>query len=252
MTGQPQLTLQSDTVAEFWLTDLEPGSTFMLYLYAVNVKGLSQPVVLPVSTLKEAAKRTVPPSTDPFSGRVAGAVAMGTGAGLLLLTTIVVVACLRCRKKQNDSTVTITSSSGLAEPGQYHQQMQVHSNGINHQSANSRPTHTDGELVHEKTTESFTVNEDKSAGFYPRPAQMSATPYGGSKGNCLKLPPDYVATMSGAPESCVWCSRLFLCIFFFPVLSVQVFVLFAFSVVFPQNNCSYIVVSNVKRTKGNA
>ncbi|EFX89926.1 hypothetical protein DAPPUDRAFT_20705, partial [Daphnia pulex] len=58
MTGQPQLTLQSDSVAEFWLTDLEPGSTFMLYLYAVNVKGLSQPVVLPVSTLKEAAKRT--------------------------------------------------------------------------------------------------------------------------------------------------------------------------------------------------
>lgn len=204
MTGQPQLTLQSDTVAEFWLTDLEPGSTFMLYLYAVNVKGLSQPVVLPVSTLKEAAKRTVPPSTDPFSGRVAGAVAMGAGAGFLLLTTVVVVACLRCRRTRNDATMAMTSSTGLAGQGQYHQQIQLHSNGINRQSAKSRPVHTNGELVSEKPTESFTAHEDHgTAGFYPRPARTSAAPYVGSKGNCLKLPPDYVATMSGAPESCV-------------------------------------------------
>jgi hypothetical protein len=208
MTGQPQLTLQSDSVAEFWLTDLEPGSTFMLYLYAVNVKGLSQPVVLPVSTLKEAAKRTVPPSTDPFSGRVAGAVAMGTGAGLLLVSTVVVAACIRCRKRRNDSAMTMTSLTALAEQDQYHQQNQgQRSNGINHQSPkSSRQTHKNGELVNETSTECFAnQNDDRSAGFYPRLTRVPAPPYvaNSSKNNCLKLPPDYVAEMSEVPESCV-------------------------------------------------
>lgn len=209
MTGQPQLTLQSDSAAEFWLTDLEPGSTFMLYLYAVNVKGLSQPVVLPVSTLKEAAKRTVPPSTDPFSGRVAGAVAMGTGAGLLLLLTVVVAACIRCRKRRNDSAMTMTSLTALAEQDQYHQQNQSHhSNGINHQSAkSSRVAHTNGELVNETSADCFaSQNDDRSAGFYPRSTRVPAPPYvanSSSKTNCLKLPPDYVAEMSEVPESCV-------------------------------------------------
>jgi hypothetical protein len=201
MTGQPQLTLQSDSVAEFWLTDLEPGSTFMLYLYAVNVKGLSQPVVLPVSTLKEAAKRTVPPSTDPFSGRVAGAVAMGTGAGLLLVSTVVVAACIRCRKRRNDSSMTMTSLTALAEQDQYHQQNQGHrcSNGINHQSAknnSSRLAHTNGELVNETSTEGIaTQNDDRSAGFYPRSTRVPAPPYvaNSNKNNCLKLPLDYAA-----------------------------------------------------------
>ena len=208
MTGQPQLTLQSESVAEFWLTDLEPGSTFMLYLYAVNVKGLSQPVVLPVSTLKEAAKRTVPPLTDPFSGRVAGAVAMGTGAGLLLVSTVVVAACIRCRKRRTDSAMTMTSLTALAEQDQYHQQNQGHrSNRINHQSSkNSSQTHTNGELVNETSTECFAnQNDDRSAGFYPRLTRVPAPPYvaNSSRNNCLKLPPDFVAEMSEVPESCV-------------------------------------------------
>ena len=43
-TGTPVMTITSLT-PEFSLNSLEPGSTFMLYVYAVNVKGLSPPVI---------------------------------------------------------------------------------------------------------------------------------------------------------------------------------------------------------------
>lgn len=98
-SGQPLLTLQSDSAPEFWLTELEPGSTFTLYLYAANGKGLSAPVVLPASTLKEAAKRTVPPSTDKFSSGLLGAAATGVAVGVLLLSGVGAVACVRCRRR---------------------------------------------------------------------------------------------------------------------------------------------------------
>lgn len=207
MTGQPQLTLQSDSVAEFWLTDLEPGSTFMLYLYAVNVKGLSQPVVLPVSTLKEAAKRTVPPSTDPFSGSVVGAVAMGSGAGLLLVASIVVVVCIRCRRRQDEAGMAGPAStiSERDHPLQYHehqQQHQAHSNGIN-ATAKSRSAYTNGELALESTS-SVSFQEERNAGCYHRPIRSTAPPFvDNNKRKCLKIPPDFVATMSDVPESCV-------------------------------------------------
>lgn len=203
MTGQPQLTLQSDSVAEFWLTDLEPGSTFMLYLCAVNVKGSSQPVILPVSTLKEAAKRTVPPSTDPFSGSVVGAVVMGSGAGLLLVAGIIVVVCIRCRRKQNSSATTIPlTTTAVDEPDQYHQQHQeALSNGIN-QTAKNRPVYANGATTFESTP-SVSFQEDRNAGFYHRPVRTTAPPHVDNKRTCLKMPPDFVATMSDVPESCV-------------------------------------------------
>lgn len=204
MTGQPQLTLQSDSAPEFWLTDLEPGSTFMLYLYAVNVKGLSQPVILPVSTLKEAAKRTVPPSTDPFSGSVAGAVAMGSGAGILLVTGIIVAVCIRCRRKQNGSATTVPlTTTAVDEPDQFHQQHQEpHSNGIN-QKAKNRPVYVNGEATLEPTP-SVSIQEDRNAGFYHRPVRTAAPSHSENKRTCLKIPPDFVTTMSDVPESCVW------------------------------------------------
>ena len=59
MMAQPQLTLHSESSADFVRNNLEPGTTFILYVYAVNIKGLSAPVILPVSTLKEATKRTL-------------------------------------------------------------------------------------------------------------------------------------------------------------------------------------------------
>lgn len=211
-TGQPQLTLQSDSVAEFWLTELEPGSTFMLYLYAVNVKGLSLPVVLPVSTLKEAAKRTVPPSTDPFSGSVAGAVAMGTGAGLLLVSTIIAFACIRYRRRNIPASrmtsfmgSAVDDHRGLNQQQQYHQQ-KAHTNGISQtdKSRLSNAAHTNGELVSELTAPDV-CHDDRNAGFYHhRPDRTPAPPYASdNKRTCLKLPPDFVATMSDVPESCV-------------------------------------------------
>ena len=206
-TGQPQLTLQSDSAAEFWLSDLEPGSTFMLYLYAVNVKGLSLPVVLPVSTLKEAAKRTVPPSTDPFSGSVAGAVAMGTGAGLLLVSAIIAFACIRYRRRRNDSSTRLTSLTGPAVDGIHQQyEQQAHINGVG-QTNKGRSVHKNGELVSELTAPDICHADDRNAGFYQRPAAARTTvpPFAdGNKRTCLKLPPDFVHTMSDVPESCVW------------------------------------------------
>ena len=216
MTGQPQLTLQSDAAPEFWLTDLEPGSTFMLYLYAVNVKGLSQPVILPVSTLKEAAKRTVPPSTDPFSGGVVGAVAMGSAAAILLVASVVVVACLRCKTRQNSSAAAIislaastneTERRGPLEHYQHKKQDEAHSNGIDadaaksHQSLSIRPSS-------ESTCNQFILpvghhgEEPSTTGFYHRPARMSApATQVDNKRNCFKIPPEFVATMSDVPES---------------------------------------------------
>ena len=93
------MTLNSAT-PEFWLSQLEAGSTFVLSVQAVNVKGVSAPLILPVSTLKEAAKRTVPPAAvDAFGGGVAGAVALGTGAAVLLAGAVAgAVACRRCHR----------------------------------------------------------------------------------------------------------------------------------------------------------
>ena len=216
MTGQPHLTLHSESVAEFWLNDLEPGSTFMLYLYAVNIKGLSQPVVLPVSTLKEAAKRTVPPSTDPFSSSVVGVVAMGTGAGILLVSAIVVVACIRCRSRQNTSTTTTTTLAASATDEanhhlQYIQQQQTHTNGVGYQSVNKshhKLTLDNGELTAEThPLTSVGCQDDRNASFYRRASNPSKTtappPYVDNKRTCLKLPPDFVNDMADVPESCV-------------------------------------------------
>ena len=203
MTGLPLLTLQSDVAAEFWLTQLEPGTTFMLYVYAVNVKGLSAPIILPASTLKEAAKRTVPPATDSFPGSVASAVAMGSGAGLLLLASISIFACLRCKRRpgmipgsealDRETQVVLKSANGSARDG--------------------------GVMISKRSPSSTSNSRDESgesAGFHHRPVLRPTTATSAaqhqqqllfSNGTMdrrarLKVPPDFVPS-SDIPESCV-------------------------------------------------
>lgn len=191
-TGLPLLTVQSQTAAEFWLEHLEPGSTFMLYLYAVNIKGLSAPVILPASTLKEAAKRTVPPTTDAFPG-VASAVAMGAGASILLVASIAVAACIRCRRRQDTPShpAVQSKSADLAEM----------------QRGKDPPCVTDmGSTSHQIAASCNGRDEGaETAGFYHRPHRSRPPPGSQSvkdRRACLKLPPDFVP-LSDIPESCV-------------------------------------------------
>ena len=171
-TGQPQLTLQTESSAEFWLTELEPGSTFTLYLYAANAKGLSAPVVLPASTLKEAAKRTVPPSTDKLSGGLLGVAATGAAFGLVFISSVGVVACVRCRKRRRNET-----SSSLLAP---------------RADAQAKPTSgacTNGDV-------NLALHEE-NGGF------QQQTHAAAEKPSRLKVPPAFVVNMSDVPESCV-------------------------------------------------
>lgn len=190
-TGLPLLTLQSQSEAEFWLEHLEPGSTFMLYLYAVNIKGLSSPVILPASTLKEAAKRTVPPTTDAFPSSIISAVAMGSGAGLLLVASISVIVCIRCKRRGNGSgneNHSTARSEGMElEPIQ----------------KGPPPANFNG------CSTASSINTDElaeNAGFcnsrHLRPV-ITASPSSIEHRKCqLKLPPDFVP-LSDIPESCV-------------------------------------------------
>lgn len=200
MTGLTQLTLQSDSAAEFLLTQLEPGTTFMLYLYAVNVKGLSSPVILPASTLKEAAKRTVPPSTDSFPGSVASAVAMGSGAGLLLVASISVVACLRC-KRRTGNNIARTAEDRETQVAQCSKgspscdgAVRAGNHSIPYANSNGRD------------------ESAESAGFYhhrpgrPTPGAQHQQLFSTSstdRRTRLKLPPDFVPMSENIPESCV-------------------------------------------------
>ena len=195
MAGQPHMILNSES-AEFWLSNLEPGSTFMLYVYAVNVKGLSPPVILPVSTLKEAAKRTVPPTTETFVGSVASAVAMGTGIAFLLIATITVVAVIRCKQNQN------SRRNSQPEILLHHQQQ-----GCN-QRFDPSSSKTNGICLSNGSNGISTSAADpsdemaESAGFYNyRSMRRNISSTSGRP--CSKLPPDFIANLSDAPESCV-------------------------------------------------
>ena len=232
MMAQPQLTLHSELSADFVLNNLEPGSTFMLYVYAVNVKGLSAPVILPVSTLKEAAKRTVPPSTtDTFGASVAGAVAMGTGAAFLLIIITGIVAVLRCKQNQSERNRRNSRPEPiLIQHDGAHQQSQSQRIAINGNCSqmNGGSSVINGTVGIRDNSRNRSRNENElidaadsaaQAGFYDyrpirqRQQQLSSfgghllspatTPlYGSSRCN-NKLPPDYVANLSDVPESCV-------------------------------------------------
>ena len=199
MAGQPHMILHSESAAEFWLSNLEPGSTFMLYVYAVNVKGLSPPVILPVSTLKEAAKRTVPPTTETFVGSVASAVAMGTGVAFVLIATITVVAVVRCKQNQN------SRRNSQPEILLNHQQQ-----GGNQRFDPSSSTKTNGICLSNGSNGTSTSVADpsdemaESAGFYNyRSMRRNISSPSTSGRPRSKLPPDFVANLSDAPESCV-------------------------------------------------
>lgn len=232
MTGQPQLTLQSDVAAEFWLSDLEPGSTFILYLYAVNVKGLSTPVVLPVSTLKEAAKRTVPPSTDAFSDSVIGAVAVGSAAGIMLAGAVAIAACIRC-KRQSSVANTRSAAGRLAlrpltaeDCDDLYRQTSCNGSGDGRNSGKNK-TSSNGtadplwraeghQLVKGDvpctTQQVYGRLNDQEQSFQQRRLQQkngsAATSLSSSstleqRRTCLKMPPEFAVNMSDVPESCV-------------------------------------------------
>lgn len=197
MTGLPQLTLQSELAPEFWLTDLEPGSTFTLYLYAANAKGLSAPVVLPASTLKEAAKRTVPPNRDTFSSSVVGVMATGAGAGLLLIGSIAVVVCLRCRKENDGSSNTslLPASDNVGQAESKAKSCQV-------TGSTALPAYSYGDGI--SLPASRVQNYEENGGFHHQSAQPAGiNTQQTEKRACLKVPPAFVVNMSDVPESCV-------------------------------------------------
>ena len=191
---QPLVTLQSNK-PDFYLSNLEAGSTFMLYLYAMNTKGSSQPVILPVSTLKEAAKRTVPPTTDNIGGSVAIAVAMSIGVAILLITIITVAVCIRYKRRNpaliNESTQAPTKSNTSDVTG--FSKATVKTMQVNDNEANG---------VHRRN-ESI---DDSDSGFYHQPVRngllSSMTPV--DRSSCiLRISSEYLANISDVPESSV-------------------------------------------------
>ena len=146
------MTLNSE-IAEFWLNQLESGSTFMLYISAVNVKGVSPHVMIPVSTLKEAAKRTVPPVTnsDLFTNNIFGAVALGMGIGLLLTCIIITVVCLRIKRRSQRHTSAAVECETVNS-----------SNGINNQLPDVETCPSDLKIANSKSAETKTQKNENS------------------------------------------------------------------------------------------
>lgn len=190
---QPLVTLQSNR-PEFFLSNLEAGSTFMLYLYAMNTKGSSHPVVLPVSTLKEAAKRTVPPTTDNFAGSMVIAVVMGTGVAISLIVIITVVACIRYKRRNtgliNESTRAPTKSNTSDVAAFSADTVKI--TQVNDNKANGTHRH-----------ESL---DDSDSGFYHHPVRngLLSSMTAADRSSCiLRISSEYLANISDVPESSV-------------------------------------------------
>ena len=201
-SGLSLVTLHSDTAPEFRLSNLEPGSTFMLYLYAVNAKGSSAPVVLPVSTLKEAAKRTVPPTTDTFPSNVASAVAMGTAAALLLISSIALAACIRYRRHRTGLHRDTSLAHGPSDPLCTHEGAQDDNKlGRNTSSLKENKVSTNGACKRDDSV------DDTDSGFCNhqpvKNGMLSSSPLAPERRTCLKLPLEYMANIPNAPESSV-------------------------------------------------
>ena len=186
---QSLVTLQSNE-PEFYLSNLEAGSTFMLYLYAVNAKGSSHPVVLPVSTLKEAAKRTVPPMTDNFPSNVVTAVAMGTGVAISLIAIIAVAACIRYKRRN-------TALSNEAQP-------HAASNAVTAFSQDAVKTSQVNDSSVGLDCRPNESLDDSDSGFYHRPVRNGTLLSSERTGCTLKISSsEFLANISDVPESCV-------------------------------------------------
>jgi len=191
---QPLVTLQSNK-PEFYLSNLEAGSTFMLYLYAMNTKGSSHPVILPVSTLKEAAKRTVPPTTDNLDGSVVIAVAMGAGVAISLIAIITVAACIRYRRRNTaliNESIRVPIKSNASDVGAFSKDSvkitQVSDNELSG--------------VHRRQ-ESL---DDTDSGFYHQPVRngLLSSMAAADRSSCiLRISSEYLANISDVPESSV-------------------------------------------------
>ena len=191
---QPLVTLQSNK-PEFYLSNLEAGSTFMLYLYAMNTKGSSHPVILPVSTLKEAAKRTVPPTTDNLDGSVVIAVAMGAGVAISLIAIITVAACIRYRRRNTaliNESIRVPIKSNASDVGAFSKDSvkitQVSDNELSG--------------VHRRH-ESL---DDTDSGFYHQPVRngLLSSMAAADRSSCiLRISSEYLANISDVPESSV-------------------------------------------------
>ena len=208
-----------------------PYSNFPQNVQILNV--LSFQLIIPVSTLKEAAKRTVPPTTDYFTGNVIGAVAMGTGAGALLTCAITVVACFRCRRSASSTTVATTSLSngavvsikddsacemnGFVPPG----------SGFRDRLQSSAESTLKRNNLHQRTAHSSLQgimgdadvaddDDDAASGFYQlhTPVRTACSTLNGSLTTTepttyltIYSATNYLANRSDVPESCVWSCR---------------------------------------------
>ncbi|XP_076165679.1 nephrin isoform X4 [Ptiloglossa arizonensis] len=94
---------RTNTVPSFWVSNLEPGTSYEVYVYASNSKGRSETVHLRATTFNLPERRTaLTPVMLSLSGPLLGAV-VGATAGLLLVIFVIVLAVrLRYRPRPQE------------------------------------------------------------------------------------------------------------------------------------------------------
>ena len=205
----------SDVAADFWIDNLEPGTTFVLYLFAYNAKGSSSSVVIPVSTIKEAAKQTIPGPVDPGpvdaaaaaagSQLVAGVAVALAATAAFLLTCAALVAASWIQRKNYLLRRTQAESGGLTETD--------HANNVAATSAGlTNKAHWPSQSVKQDPVDADDGDDDDGddadSCFFHRPVRISSPSYSDRADNnkvVLKVftAPNYYLCDSDVPESCV-------------------------------------------------
>lgn len=115
------LNITEKTIPDFTLTGLEPGASYLLYIYAANEKGISEKRRMQGYTLRDVAERRTaqvrPPPEELMSFTPIIAVVVGVLGSLVLvaITSVVVVSLKRKRRRPRNKTVALPIQTSLAD-----------------------------------------------------------------------------------------------------------------------------------------
>ncbi|XP_053632422.2 nephrin-like [Cherax quadricarinatus] len=112
------LNITENTAPEFSLRGLEPGTSYVVHVYAANERGVSERRYLAGYTIKDVAERRTaqvkPPPDEEVSITPILAVVVGVVASLVLVA-LVAVLVVTLKKKRHPRSKNITLQTSLAE-----------------------------------------------------------------------------------------------------------------------------------------
>lgn len=120
-TDRLLLNITEKSTPDFTLTGLEPGASYLLYIYAANEKGISDKRRMQGYTLRDVAERRTaqvrPPPEELMSFTPIIAVVVGVLGSLVLvaITSVVVVSLKRKRRRPRNKTVALPIQTSLAD-----------------------------------------------------------------------------------------------------------------------------------------